>query len=276
MELHFAVIGDPIAHSWSPLLHERAFTAAGVEARYERFRVKPGDLGDAVRGLRALGFAGWNVTIPHKETIIPWLDELTPEASRAGAVNTVKVTGDRLIGHNTDGSGFVAASNDLVPDLAGRLAVIVGAGGAAKGIAVALAAHGMRIHIVNRSLDKAEVLADLVCRQGGVATSGPLLAGAWLAELDLLVQTTSIGLHGEQFPFSLQGIRSQAAVVDIIYRPWETPFLREAKSMGCRTMNGLAMFLHQGALAWQFWLDRPAPRPAMWQALLEQVHGAAE
>lgn len=271
MEKHFAVIGDPIAHSLSPLMHMAGYGAVGLEAEYQRFRVKTGDLGDAVKGLRALGFSGWNVTIPHKESIIPYLDELTPEAARAGAVNTVKCSNGKLIGHNTDGAGFGRSVQEYMGAFTGKTAVLLGAGGAAKGIALALAEQGMPILVLNRSVDKAEELARQIQAHGGKASAGGLQIGAWLDHVDLLVQTTSVGLQGESYPISLQGIRPEAMVVDIIYRPWETPFLQEAKTQGCQTLNGLPMFLHQGGLAWEFWLGTKAPLPQMWAALLHEV-----
>ena len=277
MEKHFAVIGDPIEHSLSPVMHRAAFKAKGIEAEYQRFRVSPDNLGAAVSGLTALGFAGWNVTIPHKEKIIPFLHELTPEAKRAGAVNTVKVDSGRLIGHNTDGQGFVRSiETELVGTdsrgwFNGKNAVILGAGGAAKGIAFALADKGMNLHILNRTEEKAHELAGLVRAQGGEATGGELLPGKWLGQADLVIQTTSVGLKGEKFLFSLAEINPEALVVDIIFRPQETAFLREAKAKGCHTLNGLGMLLHQGVLAWEFWLGERAPLAEMWDALRNRI-----
>ncbi|GAB6171422.1 shikimate dehydrogenase [Paradesulfitobacterium aromaticivorans] len=281
MEKHFAVIGDPIEHSLSPVMHRAAFKAKGIVAEYQRFRVSPDNLGAAVSGLVALGIDGWNVTIPHKEKIIPFLHELTPEAARAGAVNTVKVNSGRLIGHNTDGLGFVRSieteflrTESIDPNTIGfngKNAVILGAGGAAKGIAFALADRGTKLHILNRTEEKAHELAGLVRAQGGEATGGELLPGKWLGQADLVVQTTSVGLKGEKFLFSLDGINPKAFVVDIIFRPRETAFLCEAKARGCHTLNGLGMLLHQGVLAWEFWLEERAPLAEMWDALTKAL-----
>lgn len=271
MEKHFAVIGHPIEHSLSPSMHNAGYKALGLDAEYQRFHVEPSHLTEAVEGLCALGFAGWNVTLPHKEQIIALLDTLTSQARRAGAVNTVKIQGGQRIGHNTDGDGFVRSVEGELNGFKGKKAVLLGAGGASKGIALALIEQGMRLHILNRTLEKAEILVQMIQREGAAATAGAFAPGEWLEDVDLLVQTTSLGLHGEPFPFSLQGISKQALVVDIIFNPWETSFLQEAKQQGCRTLNGLGMLLYQGALAWEFWLGGQAPVEAMRTALQEQL-----
>ena len=273
MEKHYAVIGAPIEHSLSPWMHRAGYAAVGVDADYQRFHVEPSHLAEAVEGLCALGFSGWNVTLPHKEHIIPFLDALTPEARRAGAVNTVKIHEGRRIGHNTDGNGFVRSVEADLNGFKGKKAVLLGAGGASKGIALALAEQGMHLHILNRTLEKAKVLVEGIQREGGTATSGVFTPGEWLENVDLLVQTTSAGLHGEPFPFSVEGISDQALVVDIIFNPKETAFLQEARLQGCRTLNGLGMLLYQGALAWEFWLGGQAPVEAMRQALEKQLGG---
>ncbi|MDR3586645.1 MAG: shikimate dehydrogenase [Desulfosporosinus sp.] len=271
MEKHYAVIGHPIEHSLSPVMHKAGYEALGVNAKYHRFDVEPRHLPEAVEGLCALGFSGWNVTLPHKEHIIPFLNTLTPQAKRAGAVNTVKIQEGQRIGHNTDGVGFVRSVEKELNGFKGKLAVLLGAGGASKGIALALAEQGMKVHILNRKLEKAEALVEVIQREGGTATAGALAPEGWLEEVDLLVQTTSVGLHGESFPFSVQGISEQALVVDIIFNPSETAFLHEAKQQGCRTLNGLGMLLYQGVYAWEFWLGGQAPVEAMGQALQDQL-----
>lgn len=271
MEKHYAVIGHPIEHSLSPGMHNAGYAALGLDAEYQRFHVEPSHLTEAVEGLCALGFSGWNVTLPHKEHIIALLDTLTPQAKRAGAVNTVKIHEGQRIGHNTDGDGFVRSVEGELNGFKGKKAVLLGAGGASKGIALALAEQGMQLHILNRTPEKAEDLVQVIQREGGTATSGVFAPGDWLVDVDLVVQTTSAGLHGEPFPFSVQGISEQALVVDIIFNPRETAFLQEAKKQGCRTLNGLGMLLYQGALAWEFWLGGQAPVEAMRQALQEQL-----
>lgn len=271
MEKHFAVIGNPIAHSLSPAMHQRGYQAIGLEADYLRLKVETNDLPQAIQGLKALGFSGWNVTIPYKEQIMPFLDELTPEALRAGAVNTVKVENGRLIGHNTDGKGFVRSLEEICPLKKGMQVVLLGAGGAAKGIAMALIPYNVKIIILNRTYERAEQLAAWVNQQGGEATAEAWGAGSWLKTADVVVQTTSVGLKQDQYPFSLKGITPQTVVVDIIFNPWETLFLKEARELGCRTLNGAGMLLYQGALAWEFWLGGQAPVEAMKKGLLEAI-----
>lgn len=271
VEKHFAVIGNPIEHSLSPLMHNAGYHALGIRAEYHRFQVEPRNLEAAVNGLCALDFSGFNVTIPYKEQIIPFLNALTPQARLAGAVNTVKIEQGKTIGHNTDGDGFVRSIEEELKDLKGKKTVLLGSGGAAKGIALSLAQRGADLHILNRTLEKSLQLVKSIECEGGLAAAGNFAPGEWLKDLDLLVQTTSVGLHNEPFPFSLQGINQKALVIDIIFNPWETPFLHEAKKFGCRTMNGLGMLLHQGALAWEYWLGSQAPVEAMRQALSCQL-----
>lgn len=271
MEKHYAVIGDPIAHSLSPEMHNAGYEALGIDAEYQRFHVEPNHLAEAVEGLCALGFSGWNVTLPHKETIISLLDQLTPAARRAGAVNTVKIHDGQRIGHNTDGAGFIRSVEGELNGFKGKRAVLLGAGGASKGIALALAEQEMKVHILNRSPEKAQALVQVLQAEGRTATSGEFAPGDWLKGVDLLVQTTSVGLQGEPFPFSLQGISEQALVVDIIFNPSQTAFLQDAKKQGCRILNGLGMLLYQGAFAWEFWLGGQAPVEAMQLALKDQL-----
>jgi len=271
VEKHYAVIGDPIDHSLSPAMHNAGYDALGIDAEYQRFHVEPSHLAEAVEGLCSLGFSGWNVTLPHKETIISLLDTLTPEAKRAGAVNTVKIHEGQLIGHNTDGAGFIRSVEGNINGFKGKKAVLLGAGGAAKGIALALAEKGMQVHILNRTPEKATALVELIRQWGGTATSGEFAPGDWREDVDLLVQTTSVGLHGEPFPFSVQGVSDRALVVDIIFNPSQTVFLQDAKKQGCHTLNGLDMLLYQGAYAWEFWLGGEAPVEAMRQALKDQL-----
>lgn len=271
MEKHYAVIGDPIGHSYSPGMHNAGYKHLGIDAVYQRFLVHPDRLKEAVNGLCALGFAGWNVTLPHKESIIPYLDSLTPQARRAGAVNTVKIQEGERIGHNTDGDGFIRSVERELQQFKGKKAVLLGAGGASKGIALALAEQGMHVHILNRTPEKAVELVRTVQHKGGQGSSGAFEPGDWLGDVDLLVQTTSLGLRGEPFPIPLDGLNQQALAVDIIVNVRETSFLQEAQNQGCRTLDGTGMLLYQGALAWEFWLGGQAPIEAMRKGLRDQM-----
>jgi shikimate dehydrogenase len=270
------LLGYPVAHSLSPAMHQAAFAAAGLNAAYLPWAVSPARLPDAVTGLRALeNFLGANVTVPHKEAIFPLLDGLTAEAEAVGAVNTIVRRGDRLEGDNTDGVGFLAAlRQELSAGVEGLEAAVLGAGGAARAVAVALARAGaQRIVVVNRSPDRARRLADLVrARFPGRSVAAERLHAGWRPEFQagrgLLVNTTSVGLHAEDPPlFAYESLASGMLVCDLIYSPPETPLLRAARIHGCQAANGLGMLLHQGALAFERWLGRRAPVHAMRRAL---------
>lgn len=261
------MIGCPIAHSLSPVMHQAGYEAVGYAADYQKFQVSPEDLGDAVRGLKALGYRGWNVTVPHKEAILPFLDELTEEARLAAAVNTVKVQNGRLIGHNTDGLGFVRSLQEHMDLDENKKIVLLGAGGAAKGIAMALAPLGVELLVLNRSPERALELVNKIKEYGGKASTVAWGRGDWLTQANCVIQTTSIGLKNEDYPFSLEGLRPETLVVDIIFNPWQTPFLHSAKALGCKIVNGVDMLLYQGVYAWEFWLEDKAPVEAMRTAL---------
>lgn len=271
MKDQLAVIGYPIGHSLSPVMHNAGYKAVHKEAIYHKFAVKPENLKEAVNGLKALGFVGWNVTIPHKEGILPLCDKLTEEAKLAGAVNTVKVQSGQLVGHNTDGVGFVRSLTEHMELNPEKHIVLLGAGGAAKGIAMALAPLGVQIHVLNRTKGKAQKLVEQIQGFGGRAILEEWELGEWLRQGDCIIQTTSIGLKMEDYPFSLEGISPKTLVVDIIFNPWETPFLREARSLGCKTVNGIEMLLYQGVKAWEFWFDEEAPASVMKEALLNAL-----
>jgi shikimate dehydrogenase len=271
MESYFAVIGNPIAHSLSPVMHQAGYRALNLKARYLKFKVEAERLAEAIFGLRALGFSGCNVTIPHKESVLPYMDELTSEAKHIGAVNTIKFTPEKIIGHNTDGFGFVRSIQGKMADFPGKQAVILGAGGAARAIAFTLAKLGMNILILNIIPEMTSKLVGDICAAGGNAVGAEFKPGAWLQNTDLLVQTTSVGLQGENYPFDLTGISPQTLVVDIIFGPKVTPFLQNARSLGCLALDGTGMLLHQGALAWEFWLGGQAPVAEMQAALLQAI-----
>ncbi|NLI91839.1 MAG: shikimate dehydrogenase [Peptococcaceae bacterium] len=269
--MKFAIIGNPVDHSLSPEMHDAGYRALGLNAVYHRIPVTISGIGQGVRYLLDNHYDGWNVTYPLKEAILPFLDQVSPDALHIGAVNTVKRVDGRLIGHNTDGEGFVQSLPAKGFELNGKIAVILGAGGAAKAIAVSLAQKGMQILILNRNKEKAQELAEQVCKLGGNAAWGCFGAGDWLHSVDLLIQTTPVGMKSERYPFQLKGINPSSLVVDIIYYPEKTRFLADAEENGCRTMNGLGMLLYQGILAWKFWLNVEAPVSVMHRALTEKI-----
>lgn len=271
MPRKYAIIGYPVEHSLSPVMHEAGFKAVGLNAEYHKIPLQPADLRQGLDFLRESGYQGWNVTYPLKEHILPLMDILTPAATNIGAVNTVKLTDGLLQGHNTDGEGFLLSLSTHGYHFPHKKAVILGAGGAAKAIATALAEREMEILIVNRTNDKAKNMAEHISALGGRASWGNMADGDWLTRVDLLIQTTPVGMKGEDHFLDLRGIPSSAWVIDLIYNPRVTPFLRQAKEYGCKTMNGLEMLLYQGVLAWEYWLKMKAPISVMGRALQEHT-----
>lgn len=250
------VMGWPVAHSRSPAIHNHWIRQYGLNGSYVLLPVQPERIGDAVRGLRALGFAGCNLTIPHKVAAMPLMDRVDPLAARIGAINTIVVEADgTLVGYNNDAYGYIQSLLDAQPDWradAGPITVL-GAGGAARAILVALAERGAKeIRLCNRSLDKAQALA--------AEFGAPIKAVPWEQRADaldgcaLLVNTTSLGMKGQEpLELSLEKLPSHALVSDIIYVPLETPLLAAARQRGNPTVNGLGMLLNQARPAFERW-----------------------
>ncbi|NLY79777.1 MAG: shikimate dehydrogenase [Lysinibacillus sp.] len=273
MKKWFAVIGDPIAHSKSPFMHNTWFQELGIDATYIPIHVKSEDLQKAVSSLKLLGASGWNVTVPHKEGIIPFLDELDPLAEKMGAVNTVVRQHDgTLKGYNTDGAGFVNALEETVgKDNRTKKVLLVGAGGASRGIAFAMQQYGYEdISIANRTVSKAEAIIDEL----GEGTALSLEeAEKQLDKYGIIIQATSLGLStGEnKLPLSLNGIQEGTIVADIVYNPLMTPFLTEAEKRGATIVTGLGMFVHQGAIAFNHWLGEYPNAEKMMDKLMKQL-----
>lgn len=267
------VFGYPVAENPTGVMQEAAFRALGLNWRYLTIEVKPDDLPAAVMGMRAMGFAGINLTIPHKVAVIPLLDDVAPDARMIGAVNTVRRDGDRLIGENTDGKGFLKGVREIGDDPRGKTIVILGAGGAARAIAVELALAGASaIHVYNRSLERGQsMVADLVARTGVNASFHP-----WdhtypvTPDVDILVNATSIGLYPdvEAMPdAALDDASPDLLVCDVIPNPPNTPFMRAAAARGLRTINGLSMLVYQGMIGFKLWTGHDAPEAVMKAAL---------
>jgi len=265
----FGLIGYPLDHSLSPFMHNLAFQAAGVNAVYLPFPVKPGRVSSAVEGARALGIRGFNVTIPHKETIIPYLDGISPEAEACGSVNTVLFEGDRAIGYNTDGIGFMDSLEQEGVEVQG-VAIILGAGGAARAIGYQLSLRGAITVFLNRTPERAEKLARDTARITGRESwgmsweSGRVLD--FVRDAALLINTTPVGMYPDidrQPPFDLKSLKPNSVVADIIYNPPKTRLLREAEALGLKTVNGLGMFVNQGVRSWEMFTGREAPRKLM-------------
>jgi shikimate dehydrogenase len=273
------VFGYPVAENPTGVMQEAAFRACGLNWRYLTIEVRPEQLADAVRGLRAFNMRGINLTIPHKVAVIEHLDSLSPEAELMGAVNTVVREGQRLIGHNTDGKGFVrSVREDAGLDPAGKRVVFLGAGGAARAMAVEMALAGAaHITVVNRTPARGKTLVDLLQSR----TSTPAALVPWQepyavpAEADILVNATSIGLFplvDEKPAVAMESIHPGLLVCDVIPNPPHTAFLAAAEARGARTLDGLGMLVGQGAIAFKMWTGLDAPVDVMRKAL-EEVFG---
>lgn len=275
MKKWFAVIGDPIAQSKSPEMHQAWFEEANADSTYIPVHVKPDNLAQAVASLKLLGASGWNVTIPHKQTIIPYLDELDELAKRMGAVNTVvRTTEGKLKGYNTDGPGFVRSLEEVIGETQrDQSLLIIGAGGAARGIAFALQMAGYRhISIANRTVEKAQLIVDEL---GSGQALSMQEAEQQLASFKIFIQTTPAGMSTGDFelPFSLEKLPKGAIAADIVYNPLMTPFLLAAKAKDATIVNGLGMFVHQGAIAYQYWMQSYPNTNAMIATLKKQLGG---
>lgn len=266
-------------------MHNAALASLGLNYVYVPFAVAPEDLGQAVRGLFALGVRGANVTIPHKEAVIPFLARLSPEAEAVGAVNTLVREGRGWVGHNTDGAGFLRALREEAGfDAAGARFLILGAGGAAKAVAFAVAGAGAAaVTVANRTPARAESLcralsARLSCEVRAIPLDEEHIGRA-LSATDVLINTLPLGMHPqveEMPPVPVELLQPPLLVCDLVYNPRPTKFLRVARANGCRTMDGLPMLVAQGALALEIWTGTKPPLNVMRRAAEEALHGGAE
>ncbi len=272
----FGVLGNPIKHSMSPLIHNDAFEKHSIDGIYLPFCVEDTELKQAVQGLKALGAGGFNVTVPFKSRIIPYIDVLDEFAGEVGAVNTVVNRDGRLYGYNTDGPGFVKGLLSIAERIAAKNVLIIGAGGAARGIYFALAKTGVaKLDLANRTVSSAEQL--LSDYQGSISSSAISLKEAErsLAQYDIIIQTTSVGLaEGNVSPLSLAELSQDAIVCDIIYNPLQTKMLKEAKERGNKIQNGVDMFVNQGALAFELWTGITPDTNRMKQLVLQHLGGS--
>jgi shikimate dehydrogenase len=251
------VFGRPVDENQTQAMIEAAFSAAGLDWRYLTIEVAPEGLADAVRGARAMGFRGFNCTIPHKVAVVEHLDRLSQAAGIIGAVNCVARDGSELVGENTDGAGFLASLRER-RDPAGLRAVLLGAGGAARAIAVEVALAGAAsITIVNRSPERGREVGALLERLAGEVRVEQLAESFEVPpDADLVVNATSIGLYPDvdaAVPLALDAVAGRALVADVIPNPPETRFLREAAAAGCETLDGLGMLVEQGRIGFRLW-----------------------
>ena len=268
MTKRVVLIGHPVAHSLSGAMQQAAFDQLGIDARYDLWDKAPIELADAVGELRTDDFLGANVTIPHKERVVPMVDRLTEEASATGAVNTITREGKRLVGHNTDVAGLKVALDKLVGrQKMPKQAVILGAGGGSRAVVYGLIREGFqRIVVFNRHLHRAE---GLVKHFGRTAAHMELRAMPWhdsileseIAKTKVLINATSIGLTSDASPIPAEFLNDELLVLDLIYA--KTRLLRDAHAAGATTLDGELMLLHQGAAAFTLWTGQPAPLELM-------------
>lgn len=272
----YAVIGDPIGHSLSPAIYSASFAALGVKADYAALWVPKGGLAEFVAGMRGSGLEGFNVTIPHKRAVLPLLDEMTGDAALCGAVNTVARKNGKLHGHNTDMEGLHMALRRAGSGYAGRWVLLLGAGGAARAVAMKAAAESAsQLCILARRPEAAEELA----RHVHAATGRPVSFGGMTPDevarsasaCDLLVNATSLGMQGIGRDFEdtafLSRMQKSALVCDLVYRPAETKLLAGAKARGLAALGGLDMLIYQAILAQEFYLDRELDRDALYDII---------
>jgi len=260
MQKILGIFGNPVKHSLSPAMHNAAFKNLGLDYFYFPFHIEQtADLAVAVKALKILNFRGVNVTVPYKEAVIPFLDELTPEAQKIGAVNTIINEAGKLIGDNTDGRGFVRSlKENLQFEVKNKTVFIAGAGGAARAIAVSLVFAGAKqIFIADLAVQRAENIASL---------DKKIVAVSSFKDADLIINATPCGMENDATPFDLALLSPKNTVYDIVYNR-ETPLVKYCKIHNIAVMNGLMMLLYQGVLAFEAWTNRPAPVAVMKAAL---------
>ena len=268
-----AVFGQPVAGNPTQYMMEKAFAALGLDWRYLTLEVAPEALGDAVRGMRAMGFRGCNLTIPHKVAVIQYLDGTSEAATLMGAVNCVNRVGDELIGENTDGKGFVESLREVM-DPAGKNVVLLGAGGAARAIGVEIGLAGASaITVVNRGEARGQELATLLNDKVKVPTQFVHWEGDYQVppEAEVVINATSIGLGDAdaRVPLDAVTLESDMVVADVIFNPPQTRLLRDATERGCQTLDGLGMLVNQAVIGFHIWTGRDADPQVMRDALEE-------
>lgn len=252
----FGVLGNPVKHSLSPLMHNAAFMKRGMNAVYLAF--ESNDIKSAIKGMRALGIKGMSVTIPYKSSVIPLLDAVDPLAKDIGAVNTIANINNKLFGYNTDASGALKALEDKTP-VSGKSCVIIGAGGAARAIGYILKENNVDLFIANRSGKRGEELSK--------ALNSRFIVPEQLKDIEahILINTTPVGMspNTDACPVPEEALRKGMTVMDIIYNPCRTKLLQLATDKGCHVINGLGMFIYQGAEQFKLWTGQEAPVDVM-------------
>ena len=274
------VIGDPIEHTLSPTIHNAAFNHLNLDFVFLAFQVKAADLEKAIQGMRGLGIHGLNVTMPHKSTVISFLDEVDPIVKFLGSANTILNNEGRLSGFNTDGVGALKALRENGVELSEKKVLLLGAGGAAKAIAFSLAEEVGELVVLNRTADKAKELAAVLGQSfGKKVVGGPLSSDTIqknLRDSDILINATKVGMHPRESQTMVepQWLRSDLTVMDIVYNPIETRLAKDAKAVGAKVINGVEMLIYQGAASFELWTSRSAPIEVMRRAALNKLSGA--
>lgn len=274
------LFGDPVTHTLSPLIQNTAFVEAGLDFVYLPFLVKPSYLEEATRAIRALNISGVNVTVPHKERIIKYLDELSPEARIIGAVNTVYNQNGRLIGYNTDGKGFIESLYKKGISLKNKQALLIGAGGAALSISFSLVREGVeKLILTNRTYPKAKSLFDRLKKIAPPGVEIELVefekrsSFSGKENVDILINATSLGMHKEDpSPIEVESFSSSTYVYDVVYNE-NTQLLKRARKKGMRCQNGIDMLVYQAAFAFEIWTGQKAPVEKMREVVDEYLRG---
>ena len=273
----YGVIGDPIEHSLSPVIHNAAFADLGLESVFLAFRVKPAEIGNAVNGMRALGIHGLNVTMPHKTTVIPHLDEVDKIARFLNAVNTIHNKNGKLWGFNTDGVGALKALRENGVDPKGKKVLLLGAGGASRAIAYTIAHEADELVILNRTVKPAKELArqlrQLLPKKISADALSPEAIEDNLMDSEVLINATSIGMkpNVNETPVNPKWLRTNLAVMDIVYNPLETKLAKIAKEAGAKVVSGVEMLIYQGAASFEIWTGKSAPIQVMRKTALDRL-----
>ncbi len=269
----YGLIGDPVEHSFSPPMMNAVFSYMNLDACYLAFQVDEKKVSEAIAGIRALNFAGVNVTVPHKSTVIPYLDEVSPLAKKIGAVNTISNVKGRLKGTNTDFSGFIRSLKTLNFSPKKKTIALLGSGGSARALVAGLADAGaLRVMLHNRTAERAEKLVTEFSQYFPLTQLEAVsLQTIHETPLDLLVNTTTVGMFSSELPVDLKKCRKINLLADIIYRPSQTSLLKQAEELGINAVNGIDMLLYQGCDAFTFWTGKQAPEEVMRSQLLSLI-----
>jgi len=271
------IIGDPIEHTLSPAMHNAAFEELNLDFIYVAFRVRKAELRDAIIGARSLGVHGLNVTMPHKNAVLKYLDEIDPTARSIGAVNSILNNKGSFRGYNTDGTGALKALEENGVRSEGKTLLLLGAGGAGKAIAFHAAQEVRELTILNRTAQKAKELAEALRKKSNKKINGNLLSAQHikkeLEDTDILVNATSVGMYPniDQSLVDQSWLRPDLCVMDIVYDPIETKLAKDARAVGAKVVSGIEMLVHQGAASFKIWTNHEAPVKVMKKAVLNKL-----